>query len=182
MRNLKELSSEEHGIDIRDTKRILLGLAGVKVAYDGTNTQTRNIYDHVEGETRKHGGFFEGKKDTDIFIYAMCLGKRKGLYNDYEKKDGKIDRRATIDVEYFASQPEYVWMMIATAFDHAKNVDGMDSNQLLKLFDNPAKIVEICEKYANFGIHELMDMNDKASVGDPYRGYDEKLNELLDET
>jgi len=25
-------------------------------------------------------------------------------------------------------------------------------------------------------------MNDKASVGDPYRGYDEKLNELLDET
>jgi len=175
------MSESPKKFDIKDTKRILLGWPP-KIAYDGNNDTVVSFYSKASGQTQERTSFFKGKKLTSIFIYAMCLGKRKGLYNDYEKKDGKIDRRATIDVEYFASQPEYVWMMIATAFDHAKNVDGMDSNQLLKLFDNPAKIVEICEKYANFGIHELMDMNDKASVGDPYRGYDEKLNELLDET
>lgn len=175
------MSESPKKFDIKDTKRILLGWPP-KIAYDGNNDQVVEFYSKASGQTQERTSFFKGKKLTSIFIYAMCLGKRKGLYNDYEKKDGKIDRRATIDVEYFASQPEYVWMMIATAFDHAKNVDGMDSNQLLELFDNPAKIVEICEKYANYGIHELMDMNDKASVGDPYRGYDEKLNELLDET
>ena len=175
------MSESPKKFDIKDTKRILLGWPP-KIAYDGNNDAVVAFYSKASGQTQERTSFFKGKKLTSIFIYAMCLGKRKGLYNDYEKKDGKIDRRATIDVEYFASQPEYVWMMIATAFDHAKNVDGMDSNQLLELFDNPTKIVQICEKYANYGIHELMNMNDKASVGDPYRGYDEKLNELLDET
>ena len=85
-------------------------------------------------------------------------------------------------MEYFASQPEDVWMMIATAFDHAKNVEDMNNDELLKLFDNPSKIVEICEKYANFGIHQLIKMNDDASIGDPYKGYDEKISDLLDES
>ena len=175
------MSESPKKFDIKDTKRILLGWPP-KIAYDGNNDTVVSFYSKASGQTQERTSFFKGKKLTSIFIYAMCLGKRKGLYSEYEKKDGKIDRRATIDVEYFASQPEYVWMMIATAFDHAKNVEGMDSNQLLELFDNPTKIVQICEKYANYGIHELMNMNDKASVGDPYRGYDDKLNELLDET
>ena len=179
MRNLKELSSEEHGIDIRDTKRILLGLAGVKVAYDGTNTQTRNIYDHVEGETRKHGGFFEGKKDTDIFIYAMCLGKKLGDRLEFQKDDvtGKIDKKANIDIEYFANQPEYVWMMIATALEDTK--DPQTGDPTMDVFKNPKIIVEICQEYANAGMHELIKILDKRSGEDPFRGFDLKIRELL---
>jgi hypothetical protein len=174
------MSDTPKKFDIKDTKRILLGWPP-KIAYDGNVDEVVAFYSKASGQTQDRTSLFKGKKLTSIFIYAMCLGKNAGLFSDYEKKDGKLDRRATIDVEYFASQPEYVWMMIATAFDHAKNVDDMKSDELLELFDNPAKIVEICEKYANYGIHQLMKMNDQASVGDPYRGYDEKLSDLLDE-
>ena len=175
------MSNEEHGIDIRDTKRILLGLAGVKVAYDGTNTHVREIYDHVNGETRKHGGFFEGKKDTDIFIYAMCMGKKLGDPLDFQKDDvtKKIDKRANIDIEYFANQPEYVWMMIATALEDTK--DPQTGEPTMDVFKNPKIIVEICEKYANAGIHELIKILDKRSGEDPFRGFDLKMRELLND-
>ncbi len=175
------MSSEDHGIDIRDTKRILLGLAGVKVAYDGTSIETRNIYDTVKGETRKYGGFFEGKKDTDIFIYAMCLGKKMGVKLEFQKDDvtGKLDKKANIDIEYFANQPEYVWMMIATALEETK--DPQTGKPTMEVFKNPRRIVEICEKYANAGMHELIKMIDDQGPQDPFRGYDIKLRDLLDD-
>ena len=173
--------SNSKKFNIKDTKRILLGWPP-KIAYDGNINEVVEFYSKASGQTQERTSFFKGGKLTDIFIYAMCLGKHAGLYNDYEIMDGKKDRRATIDVEYFANKPEYVWMMIATAFDHAKNVENMDNNQLLKLFDNPSKIVDICEKYANYGIHELIKINNEVGVGDPYRGYDEKLSELLNES
>jgi hypothetical protein len=164
--------TEKKSFDIRDTKRILLGWPN-KIAYDGNIPEVVAFYSKASGETQRRKSFFESKKLTDIFIYAMCLGKHAGIPADYVKKDGKIDRRATIDVEYFASQPEYVWMMIATALEDTKG--NMD------IFKDPAKIVEICEKYANYGIHELIEMENDVSGDDPYRGYDKKLSELLDE-
>ena len=172
--------SEESRIDIRDTKRILLGLGNAKVAYDGTIEQVRDYYSTVKGATRDKNGFFAGKKDTDVFIYAMCLGKKLGETMPFEKDPitGKTDRRATIDIKYFADQPEYVWLMIATALEDTK--DPETGNPTMEIFENPKKIIEICEQYANAGIHELLRMADDVSGADPFKGFDRKLTGLLE--
>ena len=89
----------------------------------------------------------------------------------YEKKS---DRRDTIDMEYFASTPEYVWMMIATAIE--------ESDGDLRIFEDPkTKIIDVCEQYANYGIQLLMEMEGRASTSDPYIGYEEKFKEILEQ-
>ncbi len=169
---------EEKRIDVRDMRRFLATFGEIKVAYDGARPDVRAFYDKVEGQKSTRGGFFEGKKLTDIFIYAMCLGKSENESRNFEIDGvtGKTDRRATIDLEYFANQPEYVWMMVSVALNETKDLNG---NPTMEIFKEPKKIIEICEKYANGGISDLISMADNFSTDDKYRGYAKKLRELL---
>lgn len=173
------MSNEDSGrIDVRDIRRFLATFGEIKVAYDGVRKDVRAFYDKVEGQKNVRGGFFEGKKLTDIFIYAMCLGKYHNESLPYEIDDvtKKIERRATIDLEYFANQPEYVWMMVAVALEETKDSKG---NPTMDIFKEPKKIIEICEGYANGGIGDLIKMAENVSVDDQFRGYAIKLRELI---
>ena len=108
----------------------------------------------------------------------MCLGKKKGLTADFVKDDdGKVDIRDHIDVEYFARDPEYLWMMLATALTESKDENGEPT---LDAFE-PKNVLKICQEYANAGIHELMKMEATTGRQDPFKAYDEKLVELLHE-
>jgi len=174
------MSNEEvKRIDVRDVRRFLATFGEIKVAYDGARPDVRDFYDNVEGQKGIRGGFFEGKKLTDIFIYAMCLGKSHNESLDFEidKVTKKKDRRATIDLKYFADQPEYVWMMVAVALEETKDSKG---NPTMDIFQEPKKIIEICEKYANGGIGDLIKMAENVSRDDQFRGYAIKLRELID--
>ena len=140
-----------------------------KVGYNGEDEDVRNFYARISGTIKDRKSFFVHKKLADVFIFALALGKHAGIKKPYEKKG---DRRDTIDMEYFASRPEYVWMMIATAID--------ESNGDLGIFEDPkSRIIDVCEQYANYGIQLLMDMEGRASASDPYIGYEEKFNDLL---
>ena len=140
-----------------------------KVGYDGENENIRNFYARMSGTIKDRKSFFVHKKLADVFIFALALGKNAGIKKPYEKKS---DRRDTIDMEYFASTPEYVWMMIATAIE--------ESNGDLRIFEDPkTRIIDVCEQYANYGIQLLMDMERRASTSDPYIGYEEKFKDLL---
>jgi len=108
----------------------------------------------------------------------MCLGKKKGLKNEFVKIDGKVDIKDHIDVEYFARDPEYLWMMLATALTETK--DPESGEPTLDAFE-PKNVLKICQEYANAGIHELMKMEKVTGRADPFKAYDEKLVELLDE-
>jgi len=173
------MSNEEvKRVNVRDVRQFLATFGEIKVAYDGARPDVRTFYDKVVGQKGVRSGFFEGKKLTDIFIYAMCLGKFQNESLDFEidKVTGKKDRRATIDLEYFANQPEYVWMMVAVALDETKDSKG---NPTMDIFKEPKKIIEICEKYANGGIGDLITMAANVSGDDQFRGYAIKLRELI---
>ena len=180
---MNEMSEEEikESYTVRDVKRFLFGFGEIKVAYDGNRKAVRDFYDNVEGATKTRGGFFEGKKATDIFIYAMCLGRNLGESLPYEKdpETKKTDRRATIDLKHFADQPEYVWMMVSTALEETKNSQG---GPTMDIFREPKKILDICEGYAKAGIGELIKMANNATRDDMFRGYALKLRELVEET
>ena len=142
-----------------------------KVGYDGKDERVLNFYRRQSGTTKDRKSFFAQKKLADVFIFAMALGKNADIKKPYEHKG---DRRDTIDMEYFATRPEYVWMMIAIAI--------VESNGDLSIFEDPkAKIIDVCEQYANYGIRLLMDMEKCATVSDPHMGYEEKFEELLDQ-
>lgn len=174
------MSNEEvKRIDVRDVRRFLATFGEIKVAYDGARPDVRDFYEKVEGQKSLRGGFFESKKLTDIFIYAMCLGKyqNESLPFEIDKVTKKTDRRATIDLKYFTSQPEYVWMMVAIALEETKDSKG---NPTMDIFKEPTKIIEICEKYANGGIGDLIKMAGNVSIDDQFRGYAIKLREIMD--
>ena len=161
----KEISSQKK-IDI-SAKKIVAGWP--KVGYDGKNNKIQEFYSKTSGQTKSRTSLFSHKKLADIFIFAMTLGKHEGIKKPYSKKS---DRKDSIDMEYIASQPEYIWMMIAVAID--------ESNGDLEIFQDPkTKIIDVCEEYANYGIELLMNMESKASVSDPYFGYEEEFDKLL---
>ena len=147
-------------------KKIVAGWPNV--GYDGENDDVRGFYARASGTTKNRTSMFAQKKLADIFIFAMTLGKNAGATQDYEKKS---DRKDSINMEYIANQPEYLWMMIAIAIEES------DGN--LEIFQEPREIIDICERYANYGIKLLMDMENQASVSDPYIGYEEKFGDLL---
>ena len=177
---MKEMSDEENRIDVRDVSKFLATFgAGYKVAYDGARDDVLDFYNKISGQKAKRGSFFEGKKLTDIFIYAMCLGKFEVGQLDFQKnKEGKLDIRRNIDLEYFSNQPEYVWMMVAVALDETKDKDGKPT---MDIFKEPKKITDICEKYANGGIGELIRIADDYSSDDMFRGYAKKIRELIED-
>tara|TARA_B110000438_G_C15594566_1_gene555339 strand:+ start:57 stop:599 length:543 start_codon:yes stop_codon:yes gene_type:complete len=177
---MKEMSDEEKRIDVRDVSKFLATFGpGYKIGYDGSRDDVAIFYNKIAGQKAKRGSFFEGKKLTDIFIYAMCLGKAEfGTLEFQKNKEGKLDIRRNIDLEYFANQPEYVWMMVAIALDETKDAEGRPT---MDIFKEPRKITEICEKYANGGIGELIRISEDTGTDDLFRGYLLKLRELIQE-
>ena len=165
-----------HDFDVRDVKRILLSFGTLKVAYDGNIPEVVEFYSKFKGQTRERTSFFSGATDKDIFILAMCLGKKTGIRNEFVKKDGKTDIKDHIDVEYFARDPEYLWMMLATALTESKDENDEPT---LDAFE-PKNVLKICQEYANAGIHELMKMEAITGRQDPFKAYDEKMVDLLD--
>ena len=148
-------------------KKIVAGWPSV--GYDGENERVREFYAKASGTVKSRTSMFAQKKLADIFIFAIALGKNAGIKKDYAKK---TDRKDTINIEYIASQPEHLWMMISIAIE--------ESNGDLEIFREPrAKIIDVCEQYANYGIELLMNMEGRASTSDPYIGYEEKFDELL---
>ena len=112
----------------------------------------------------------------------MCLGKKAGIKNEFVKKEdsnGKMKEnpQESIDVAYFARDPEYFWMMLAVALTEMRDSDGEPT---LDAFE-PNYVLEICQGYANYGIHELIKMETVVGKTDPFKAFDEKLVELLDE-
>jgi|APSaa5957512535_1039671.scaffolds.fasta_scaffold03848_5 hypothetical protein len=163
---MSENPSSRNKVDL-SAKKIVAGWPNV--GYDAENDAIREFYAKSSGTVKSRTSMFAGKKLADIFIFAMTLGKNAGIKKEYDKKS---DRKDSINMEYIANQPEYLWMMIAIAME--------ESQGDLKLFQEPRKIINICEQYANYGIELLMEMEGQASTSDPFSGYEEKFTELLE--
>jgi len=147
------------------------------VGYDSDVGDVAAFYAKSDGQTSKQNrnSFFSGKKLTDIFIFSMLLGKKAGVTEDYVNK-GK-GRKDTIDGLRFADNPNYVWMMLGVAIDEiSKKQPERDLTELVQP-ENAKEIISICEKYANHGIHELIEINSKEGIV----GYEQLFEKLLEE-
>ena len=145
------------------------------IGYDSDVDDVAAFYAKADGQTRNHNSFFYGKKLTDIFIFSMLLGKKAGVTEDYVNK-GK-GRKSTIDALRFADNPNYVWMILAVAIDEiSKNQPERDITEIVKP-ENAKEVIDICEKYANHGIHELIEINSKEG----FLGYEKLFEKLLEE-
>ena len=145
MSNEEKLNEEKskYDFDTRDVGRILLSFGTLKVAYDGNVTGVSDFYSKFKGGTRDRTSFFGGSTDKDIFIYAMCIGKKKGLRNPFVVgENGKLDRKDHIDMEYFKRDPEYLWMMLATALTESRDPESKEPT--LDSFE-PKNVLNICE-------------------------------------
>ena len=155
-------------------KKIVAGWP--KVGYNQSDDRIRSFYTKYAGATRDMHSMFAGKRLADIFIYSMVLGKHAGITEDYAKKS---DRKDSIDIEYIAQRPEYIWMMLAIAVEEAWE----NKTDPLSTFENPReRILDVCERYANYGVRILMDMESRATTADPLTGYEKKFVEALTES
>ncbi len=162
------MSESKTKIDI-SAKKLTAGWP--KVGYDGENDKIRDFYSRASGKTKNRTSFFASKKLADIFIFSMALGKKENIKKPYDKKS---DRKDSIDFEYIAQNPDYLWMMIAIAIEES----GGD----LEIFRDPqTRIINVCEEYANHGIELLMDIESRNSASDRYAGYEERFKDLLEE-
>ena len=80
-------------------------------------------------------------------------------------------------MEYFNRDPEYLWMMLATALVDTKDPEtGEPTLDALE----PNNVLDICQSYANAGIHDLIKMEKDVGKDDPFRSFDKKLSELVE--
>ena len=165
------MSKKEKQIDI-DVKGMLAHWPSIGYDTLGGKGKVLAFYNKVDGEKIDRASFFYKKKLTDIFIFSMLLGKKEGLKEPYT--DTK-SRRGSIDALRFADNPNYVWMMLAVAIDEISKKDPKrDLTEILNP-ENAKEVIDICEAYANHGIHELIEMNSKEG----FLGYENKFEELL---
>lgn len=167
------LNESKKKIDI-SARRISAGWP--KVGYDGDEKKDiAGFYARNKGATKSRTSLFAKKKLADIFIHAMALGRYKEIPQEYDKAS---DRKDSIDMEYIANTPEYMWMMISIALVEAEK-NGEDP---LAIFDEPrTKILDVCERYANYGVKLLMDIDAEASISDPFSGYEKKFEKILED-
>jgi len=112
--------------------------------------------------------FFYKKKAWDIFIYAMCVGKKLG--------DGPVTIKGSsssnsIPLDY--ADEWHVAAMISVVMSE-KDVD-------LTIFDNPTKIKQVCEGYANAGITKLMEIDKDKFKDSIIERYGDLLEEFMNQ-
>ncbi|MDW7774878.1 MAG: hypothetical protein SCH39_00910 [Methanosarcinales archaeon] len=107
---------------------------------------------------------FAGKKQRDLFIFAMALGKFK------ESNSGLKDKQANIPVDAISEQQKWALLSIGIT----------ECNELICLKDEGA-LYEEAEKYAEEGLKILKSHMDKWTINYS-KALAADLKEILDES
>ena len=166
--------SQQRKIDL-DTKKILVTWPAI--GYDSDSKEVREFYSKAEGKVTDRNSIFYKKKLTDIFALSLLLGKHIGLTEDYLKNGEGDGRKASINSEYFADEQKYVWLMIVIALEET----NYDLTILDQTPESGRRIVSICEKYANHGIHKLIQIENESAAAGSFLGYEKILRDLLND-
>ena len=139
--------------------RLLVSNWPEHISYDKSNEDVVDYYGkYNNGYTTKKHSFFYGKRNLDIFTYAMAIGKH---YNTKRALKSK-----SISLPADSLKENEIWMMISVVFSEP-NVD-------IKILSDGKEIVKICEQYANAGIEKLIDMDKNGADS-----FTENFQELL---
>lgn len=130
------------------------------MSYDKSDTDSENFYSIIKGAIGEKGSIFHQRRQIDIFMLAMAIGKEKRIRTKLKSPSNTIRRDALTEKE--------VWLMCSVALAEEEN---------LEVLGDPSKVVKICEEYANGGIQTLISMHRMPGVLDPFEN---SLTELLD--
>jgi len=135
------------------------------LSYDTSDKQISDYYSNVSGAITRSESFFYKKQLTDIFLYAMSIGKKLEERKPLKQRSNSIPKTAF--------QEDEVWIMIST-------VMSVPNSDLHMLEDQNAKeIAHTCEEYANAGIYQLIAL-DMHTGGDKLRPFEQEFEKLID--
>ncbi|MDA7990634.1 MAG: hypothetical protein MPK30_05995 [Gammaproteobacteria bacterium] len=131
----------------------------VHMSYDKSDKDIENFYSAIKGAISENGSIFYQKRQIDIFMLAMAIGKEKNNRVKLKSESNSIRRDALTERE--------MWLMCSVALDEEKDLD---------VLGDPSRVVKICEEYANGGIHNLISMHRMPGVLEPF---EDSLDDLL---
>lgn len=135
------------------------------ISYDSSDERISENFSERTGFVAKRTSIFYKKRLLDIFLFALALGKRKGIRTPLKKKSQSMPTDALTEEE--------IWLMTSVALSEPKSD--------LDILTKPAEIVKICEEYANTGINDLITRDYNSSLSDPLGPYEKLLEEGLKE-
>ncbi len=129
------------------------------LSFDKSDANIENFYSSINGTITEKGSIFYGKKQTDIFLLAMAIGKEEENRVKLKKHSESIRRDALEEKE--------VWMMCSVALAEESSLDILAKSK---------DLIKICEEYANGGIKTLMAENKRGSdISSPYEDFLEEV-------
>lgn len=133
----------------------------VNMSYDKDNNEVDQFYNITSGKIRERSSIFHEKRQIDIFLLAMAIGKSMGARVPIKK--------ASMSIRCDAIREDEVWMMCSVALSDENNLDVLADG---------SKVVHICEEYANAGIGTLIALDRETGDTEPY---EEFLEQFLDD-
>lgn len=131
------------------------------ISYDSDRKHVDDFYSKINGAISEKSSIFYQKRQIDIFLLAMAIGKSMGSRELIRKPSHAIRRDALNEIE--------AWMMCSVALSDTKSLD---------VLAEPSKAVRICEEYANGGIDTLIALDKRP--GDSV--YEEFLKDVLEKS
>ncbi len=134
----------------------------INISYDKSEEGAEDFYSSIKGAVTEKSSIFYERKQTDIFLLAMAIGKEMNSRKKIKKPSQSIRRTALTERE--------AWQMCSVALsEEGANLDTLA---------DPAKIVRICEEYANAGLRTLLVIDKRISdVG--FQQYEELLEDAV---
>ena len=126
------------------------------MSYDKSDDTIEKFYSSINGVLAERSSIFYNKRQIDIFLLAMAIGKMRNAKKAIRSPSQSIRRDALDEQE--------VWLMCCVALS--------DDDAGLNTLADPKKILKTCEEYANGGIKILIELeNQSDSNNKQYEGF-----------
>ncbi len=129
------------------------------MSYDKNDGSVEKFYSSINGALVEKNSIFYNKRQIDIFLLAMAIGKKRDAKESIKTPSQSIRRDALNEQE--------VWLMCCVALS--------DNDAGLETLADPKKLIKTCEEYANGGIKILMQLDSQPDINN--KQYEEFLED-----
>lgn len=133
------------------------------LSYDKSDSDIDEFYSNIKGNLKQDSSIFYGKRQIDIFLLAMAIGKSMNNRVKVKMQSNSIRRDALTEEE--------TWMMCSIAL--AEEDAGLDA------LSNTRELIKTCEEYSNGGIKTLITM--ERTAHDRIKTYEDFLERVITE-
>ena len=131
------------------------------MSFDKSRGPVERFYSSINGALTESSSIFYNRRQIDIFLLAMAIGKARNAREPIKNPSQSIRRDALTEQE--------VWLMCCVALS--------DEGAGLDTLADPKKLIKTCEEYANGGIDILMQLDSQTDVNN--KQYEEFLEKAI---